>query len=85
MAEFDFRLLERRIDVLEAKILPLEDQLKPRMRKEKRAELMRQIQALHSEQLGCIREITRLQRVARGETDEGPMVPPDRLTGTGEA
>lgn len=82
MAEIDFRLLARRIDVLEARILPLEDQLKPRMRKAKRAELMTQIQTLHKEQLGCIREMHRLQRVARGEeTETTPIGGSDRLTG----
>jgi hypothetical protein len=60
MAELDFRLLNRRIDVLEARIRPLEDQLKPRMRKTDRSNLMKQIMSLHQEQMACIRRIGQL-------------------------
>lgn len=60
MADIDVRLLKRRIDVLEGRIRPLEDQIKPYMRKAKRAVLVKEIMALHQDQLACIRVMGKL-------------------------
>ncbi len=55
MASIDVRLLSRRFDVLEEKILVLEAQIRPRMRKAKRVQLVSQILELHREQIGTIK------------------------------